>query len=1045
MASMARVPSEEIAKLEREVSLERLAVAKGVVLVAKGKDLVGLCPFCGADGQTLLLTPADNTWRCEAGCQAAGGRVLDWVMRAEGVSRRLAVELLRSDLGTLEAFSAQKRGRQKGRVAEKSTTPKLGGFETSAADHVLLRNVFDYYHATLKESPEALGYLEKRGLKSAEMIERFRLGFANRTLAYRLPQKNRKEGAEVRGRLQKLGVLRESGHEHLNGSLVVPVLDAEGRIVDAYGRKITPGLRPGTPQHSWLGDERRGVWNAKALTASRSVILCASLIDALSFWCAGFRNVTAIAGLDGPLDEHAAAFVKAGVGQAMIAFRRSPEGDGAAEKVAARVGEAGLECFRVVFPKGMDANDFLLKAPGGFEALIRQAEWLGKGKAKTAAVEAPVNTAVPMPTFETADEPLVDAPVAQATVTATSQRAHRGEGDTSTAREPTPPSGVSPAAASVAPTPTPVASPRTTASTDEVTLVLGERQWRIRGLAKNAGLEALKVNLLVSREGAGFHVDTLELYSARQRQQYATLAAHELCVDEQVIKRDLGSVLLRLEELQEHAAKKSADDKSPRPKLSDEERQAALALLRDPRLVDRILDDLDRLGVVGERTNKLVAYLAATSRLLDEPLAVVVQAASAGGKSSLMEAVLALVPEEDRVQYSAMTGQSLFYLGEADLKHKVLAIAEDEGAERAAYALKLLQSEGQLTIASTGKDQTTGRLVTQEYRVEGPVALMLTTTAVDVDEELLNRSLVLTVDEGREQTRAIHDRQRAAQTLEGVLAKHDRPALLKLHRDAQRLLRPMLVVNPFARELTFLDHATRTRRDHMKYLTLIRTIALLHQHQRPVRVVEHRGQRLEYLEVTRDDVELANRICHEVLGRSLDELPPQTRALLGELDVLVRAACERLSTARADYRFTRREVREATGLGNTQLKVHLARLVELEYVLVHRGKQGQGYVYELAYDGRGKDGGAFLPGLEPVGPVEQAATTTTSRGHDADFAGVGRGLDGAETPGGRSDETASMPRDSADLRADTAPARESPRSRASSAGTAYVAESESAA
>jgi DNA primase len=1038
MASMARVPSEEIAKLEREVSLERLAAAKGVVLVSKGKDLVGLCPFCGAEGQTLVVSPAGNTWRCEAGCQAADGRVLDWVMRAEGVSRRLAVELLRSDLGTLEAFSAQKRGRQKGRVAEKSTTPKLGGFETTAADHVLMRSVFDYYHATLKESPEALGYLEKRGLKSAEMIERFRLGFANRTLAYRLPQKNRKDGAEVRGRLQKLGVLRESGHEHLNGSLVVPVLNAEGRIVDAYGRKITLGLRPGTPLHSWLGESSQGVWNVEALTASRSVILCASLIDALSFWCAGFRNVTAIAGLDGPLDEHAAAYAKAGVEQVMIAFRRSPEGDRAAEKVAARLSDAGLECFRVVFPKGMDANDFLLKSPDGFEALLRQAEWLGKGKAKTASVKAPVPTAVTSPTIDNEPALLVEAPVAS--VRASPQ------GDGPPLREPLPPSiveSVEPVA--VAPSPTPLASPRTTATTDEVTLTLGDRQWRIRGLAKNAGLEALKVNLLVSREGAGFHVDTLELYSARQRQQYATLAAHELCVEEQVIKRDLGTVLLRLEELQEHAAKKTADDKSPRPKLSDEERQAALKLLGDPRLVERILDDLDRLGVVGERTNKLVAYLAATSRLLDEPLAVVVQAASAGGKSSLMEAVLALVPEEDRVQYSAMTGQSLFYLGEADLKHKVLAIAEDEGAERAAYALKLLQSEGQLTIASTGKDQTTGRLVTQAYRVEGPVALMLTTTAVEVDEELLNRSLVLSVDEGGEQTRAIHDRQRAAQTLEGVLARHDRPALLKLHRDAQRLLRPMLVVNPFARELTFLDHATRTRRDHMKYLTLIRTIALVHQHQRPVRVVEHRGQRLEYLEVTRDDVELANRVCHEVFGKSLDELPPQTRALLAQVDALVRAACERLSVARADYRFTRREVREATGLGNTQLKVHLARLVELEYVLVHRGKQGQGYVYELAYDGRGKDGGTFLPGLAPVGPVEHAATTTTSRRHDADFAGTGRGLDGAQTPGGRSDETASMPRDPAELRADAAPARESSRTGASDEPTAYVAESESAA
>ena len=88
-------------------------------------------------------------------------------------------------------------------------------------------------------------------------------------------------------------------------------------------------------------------------------------------------------------------------------------------------------------------------------------------------------------------------------------------------------------------------------------------------------------------------------------------------------------------------------------------------------------------------------------------------------------------------------------MGETDLKHRILAIAEEEGAERATYALKLLQSEGELTIASTGKDPATGRLVTHEYRVEGPVMIFLTTTAIDIDEELLNRCIVLTVDEDR--------------------------------------------------------------------------------------------------------------------------------------------------------------------------------------------------------------------------------------------------------------------------------------------------------
>ena len=166
------------------------------------------------------------------------------------------------------------------------------------------------------------------------------------------------------------------------------------------------------------------------------------------------------------------------------------------------------------------------------------------------------------------------------------------------------------------------------------------------------------------------------------------------------------------------------------------------------------------------------------------------------------------------------------------------------------------------------------------YRVKGPVMLMLTTTASDVDEELLNRCLVLTVNESREQTQAIHARQRQAQTLAGLLAGSEKGYLTQLHQNAQRLLRPLKVVNPFAEQLTFLSDKTRTRRDHMKYLTLIQAIALLHQYQRQVKRVEHRGQWLEYIEVEPSDIALANRLVHEVLGRTLDEMPPQTRRLL---------------------------------------------------------------------------------------------------------------------------------------------------------------------
>jgi hypothetical protein len=89
---------------------------------------------------------------------------------------------------------------------------------------------------------------------------------------------------------------------------------------------------------------------------------------------------------------------------------------------------------------------------------------------------------------------------------------------------------------------------------------------------------------------------------------------------------------------------------------------------------------------------------------------------------------------------------------------------------------------------------------------------------------------------------------------------------LTIHRNAQRLLKPLHVVNPFAKQLTFLSDRTRTRRDHVKYLTLIRTITLLHQQQRPLK--EKDG--LQYIEVTLEDLAAVSMSCRRRLGACLN-------------------------------------------------------------------------------------------------------------------------------------------------------------------------------
>jgi DNA primase len=990
---MARIPDEALERLKREVSLARLIEAQGVKLISQGKDLACRCPWHeGDDTPSCIVSPKTNLWHC-FGCDA-GGSVIDWVMRMHRVSFRHACELLAKQHPALAGPAA-------GTVATTThDVPKLSAgklrtaqsFSLATGDQELLNQVIDFYHTTLKSSPEALEYLEKRGLGSMELIDHFRLGYANRTLAYRLAPKQYKAGAEMRTALQRVGILRDSGHEHFNGSIVVPLFGASADgaprvVVGAYARKLLDNLRAGTPKHLYLPGPHHGVFNREGLEGQPEVILCEALIDALTFWAAGYRNVTSCYGVNGMTDELLGALKSCGAQRILIAFDRDEAGDRGAEALSKQLTAEGLDCFRLLFPKGMDANAYactVKPAEKSLGVVIRSAQWLGQG---VPALTPAVSVAHDEPAAETVEQGVVVGPVLPL---AASACAASDEGVEVESSLPLPEPRAAAMPASPAPEPEPQVDER------QVNLTFGDRRYRVRGLPPQL-TEALKVNVLVrlvaesadaasaALDGAALHVDTLDLYQAKQRQVFAKCAATELRVEEHILQRDLGRLLLKLEQVIEERAKAAESPVVAPAAMTAAQTQAALAFLRDENLIERIMADVERVGLVGEPHNALVAYLACISRKLSAPLAVLIQSTSAAGKSLLMDTVLALVPTEDRVHYSAMTGQSLFYLGETDLKHRILAIAEEEGVRQAAYALKVLQSQGELTIASTGKDPATGMLVTQQYRVEGPVMLFLTTTAVDVDEELVNRCLVLTINESREQTRRILARQRSGRTLAGLVATSDAESIRQRHQNAQRLLRPLSVVNPYAEELTFLDDRTRMRRDHAKYLTLIEAITLLRQHQREIKTLRQAGAVVEYIEVTLEDIALANRLAHEVLGRSLDELPPQTRRVLGLIETFVAERMQKNAILRADVRFTRRELRSRCGMSDAAIRVHLERLVAMEYVRLVAGKNGQRFEYELLFDGDLNLSTPQRMGLIDVEALraahpESLSTTPTSQG-----------------------------------------------------------------
>ncbi len=1011
---MTRIPDAELSRLKAEVSVQRLVEGCGVELRSQGKDLVGCCPFHDDDSPSLVVTPAKNLWHCLGACQRGGGPI-DWVMTAQGVSFRHAVELLRESSPALASLAQPgPRSTAPGPVA-RSLSAKLPSLVApDAADQELLGMVVGHYAEALAGHSDAMAFLARRRVDDPEAVEAFKVGFADRTLGYRIPHSRTADGAAVRGRLRDLGVIKTSGHEHFRGCLTFPILDAAGQVGEVYGRRLDPHA---TPRHLYLPGPHRGVFNPAGFGAEE-LIVCESVIDALTLWCAGFRHVTAAYGVDGWAPDHQQALEAHGVKRVLVAFDGDDAGDRGAKALAAELTAVGVEVFRVELPRGADVNDVAVEAKNPTDALgrfLRKASWMGgakNGRPSSPRVEVePVRVVRPgLDSPAHVVEPVEPTPV----VAPDEPEQSEGLGD-----------------------PSQVVG-------RELLVEFAERRWRVRGLDKVTSFDVLRVNLLVTihtpsgegkqMSGSGFHVDTLDLYSARARAAFVAAAAGELRLAPEVVKVDLGRVLLACESKAEEVIAAAQAPAKPEVRLTSAQREAALELLRDPDLIARIEKDFARVGMVGEAVNCLVGYLTAVSRLLPSPLAVIVQSTSAAGKSAVMESVLGFVPDEDRVSFSAMTGQSLFYLGESDLAHKVLSIAEEEGASRAAYALKLLQSEGELSIASTGKDTASGRLVTHTYKVTGPTAIVLTTTAIDVDEELLNRCLVLTVDEDRDQTRAIHQAQRRAQTLEGLAARTERDQIVGLHRDAQRLLEPLAVVNPFADRLTFADGRTRTRRDHGKYLGLISAVTLLHQHQRTRKTATVNGKVVAYVETTIGDIEVAHGLAHAVLGQSLDELPPQTRRLLTAVHRFATDQAKRHAIPLDLVRFTRRQLREhlaetGAGWGDTQLKVHLARLADLELVVPHRLESGS-YGYELTWnppaststttgqDSSYDEGGRFLAGLtdpatllddrpentydtRPVGPESQVhAYDPRSVGAQAPlvgpWSGPGRGVVGPQ-------------------------------------------------
>jgi DNA primase len=774
-----------------------------------------------------------------------------------------------------------------------------------AAD--LLNRVAAFYHRTLFKDKAGLDYLAARNLADPAMLETFRVGYCNGTLKNALPK-----SGEVIQQLQALGILNAKGNEVFYGRITVPITDG-GNVVSFYGRKVEPGkLSAESSPHMYLAGGHKAAFNAAATKSAERIIFTEAILDALSLWQAGQRNAVPLYGKNGWTAHHEKLLSDTSAREIVLALDNDEAGRRATAQLKEKILSAKPACaVRVIaWPEGVkDANAFFSGS---------HAEALAK-----------------------AGSPLSDkftALLGEPKQTAEEEKSSTGE-------------KLEPREGGFA-----LAYPN---RRYEVIAVEKTGATRLRATVKALGLEPGR-----------FHVETLDLYSAKARRLFAAEAARLFRLPEEVTEGDLSKILLAAENtaLRGTAGQSAGAGAAPLP-LSAQDTAEAMRLGRSADLVGEIQRDLGKLGLIGEETNRLLLYLAMTSRKMDDPLAVHILSSSGAGKSYLQDAVLSLCPEEDLIKLTALTDQALFYKGEDSLRHKCLAVEEVAGAEGARYAVRNLISAKKLTIEATIKNPLTGKMETQVNTVYGPTAVFETTTQPGTDAETKSRFVLLSIDESSEQTRLIVAAQRERHTLDAMIARKERLGLWRRHHAFQRSLRPLCVVNPYEPLLGYGDERLSTRRDQPKYLNLILAVAFVHQMKRPVR---HHPLLGDYIEATLDDIAIANELATELFGASLDDLSAPGRRLAGQLADYVRTRGKNHGWEKMD--FGRRDLRAALKWSDTRLRVHLAELVQLEYVQPVCGANGSAYRYRLAVAPEEiLCGGRFVPGLKSVEQLQKEA------------------------------------------------------------------------
>jgi DNA primase catalytic core len=741
----------------------------------------------------------------------------------------------------------------------------------------LLGKVFGYFTKSLPLTRKAVEYLQSRGIDHTQHV----IGYNSGGLHGESKNHHLVSGMEKYGLLKR----RPAGGYSVwaKDCVIFPLRNNEHKVVSLYGRSLS---NDSDQRHFYLSG-REGLYPGYPKSSTTRLVLVESILDAVSIVqqheLTIQYEVLALYGTNGLTDEHVQAIVSLKHLEEIICMLNGDEAGKAATIKHCTTLHALLPTVRlttVAVPDGEDVNSLL----------------------------------------QTHDDPRVLTELIE------------GRTPFSFSIEP--------------PAPEPVKSPAAvvksangqliTANPELLVYDKGELLITVLGGIKLTGLDRMRVTLKVEHKAkqvlpVRHHLD---LYNHPHTEQLVNKIAEHLDVSTQAATRTIAALTSELESYRAKRMESLQPRAAERVQLSPAQRQAAITYLKQANLLERTNEDIGRSGLVGEDTNRLIAWLVYSSRKLSVPLHLMFLGSSGSGKTWLQERVSELIPPEDKIEITQITENAFYYFRQDELKNRLLLIEDLDGAESALYPLRELQSKRRISKTVTLKDSK-GNLKTITLLVEGPVSVSGCTTREKVYEDNANRCLLLYIDGSKEQDNRILDYQ--TRVAGGEINRETEQYTRQQLQQVQRVLMPVSVINPFAKYIHLPEQVFKPRRTMTLLLAFIEAITFYHQYQRPIK---RDAQGHPYIESTVADIEAAFRLLSDVLFTKSDELTKASRSFLEGLKGLLQS--------QGKTSFQAREIRQQLRLAPTTLKRYLSELERYGYLKVNRSGRYGKYEYSIA-------------------------------------------------------------------------------------------------